>query len=396
MKNIKLLFLLATLPILVTSFGNPEFKCEAVGKDTCYLNDVQTTWDEPDFDPKCPTTFCMYITVVEIKSGHIPLLTNSLCSAFGDMESLKLSQLSIEKIDNNGLGALNFCDTLKTLDLSYNNLTNLDATTFKGLWKLEKLNLQGNPIMELSSSFFNYIQGVKEANLAGTLIPYFPFDDNIRNLKKLEVIQLSNTLLLDIEIEKLILHVPSLKSIHLRDTNIFCSRMTEIRNVAASQGLTLVSDVEESKKRQRDYSVTFSGEFECLSKEQWDLEVLKRVVKDTLTETKFQILLESIKKHEIQGASLNDNINDIHENIDQYYVDVAYVSSYISFIGTTLAILLSIVSITSIFMCCKVRRYIEEERYRSHMQQQYQHQNMVIDSKKTLYFWVKLKGKLKK
>lgn len=387
MNSVQILFLLVALPSFVVCADKPQYECEFVGKDTCNLRNVETTWENPDFEPRCSGSNCFFqrdIKVVEIISGKLPLLTNSLCSTLMHLEIMKLSRLSIEKIDDYVLGALNSCEDLKSVDLSYNNITKLDGSIFKKNWALTHLNLEGNPIKELPENFLPLTETLKEINLAGTLIPYFPFNENIRKLKGIEVIRLSHTPLLDLEIEKLILHIPSIKTIYLRDTNIPCSRMTEIRDVAARQGLHLEPALRDNnEKRKREYEVNYSGAFECLTKDQWTLEVMKQSVNDLMSETKFNTLLEMSKKNELKAVALDNDMNTMNENIDQYYVDMSYVSSYISFIGTTLAIFLTIISITSVYMCYKVRRYILEESFRNNIKQQ---QNFVIDTKPSLYF----------
>lgn len=374
--NYKLLFLFPILFNCVFCAEISEYKCEEFENNgTCVLQNVITSWDNPKFKPTASRS--SEISQVHIKSGNLPILSDSICSAFNYVTDILVSNLGIETIDDTtGLGAFRWCNNLQVLDLSKNRITKLHEDHFKGAWTLIHLNLEGNPLKEISSDIFTSIKKIRGLNLIGTSIPYFPIDQGTRELKDIQILKLSHIPLLDFEIEKVSTHLPSLKIIHLRDTNILCTRMDIIRQVSLENNIVLDKSLS-NEMRLRDYIPQYFQRFECLSKDQWNQEVLRVRIDDLMTETKFDTLVEYIRKSESKILKVENDIETLNTNLKQCFTDVDNVSSYISFVTTTLVILLRIVSFTSLFVCCKTRQYVEEERH---------HRNVTVENNRNAFF----------
>ncbi|CAF0987371.1 unnamed protein product [Brachionus calyciflorus] len=83
------------------------------------------------------------------------------------------------------------CETVLTINLSFNNLTQLNSKSFYGMVKLKSLNIRNNQISQLESDLFKDVHLLNILELNNSLLKRL--DENLfYNLTELESINLSS------------------------------------------------------------------------------------------------------------------------------------------------------------------------------------------------------------
>ena len=85
----------------------------------------------------------------------------------------------------------NKLDSIKSIDLSYNNIDQIDEKCFYGLFSLESLNISSNRITFLEPRLFNELDAIKSIDLSYNSIKHIDIKsfDGILNLETLNISQ---------------------------------------------------------------------------------------------------------------------------------------------------------------------------------------------------------------
>jgi hypothetical protein len=102
------------------------------------------------------------------------------------VQKLYLSRCKIREIDKTAFAELG---NMIELDLSFNQITNLQPATFKGLNRLRKLVLRGNPLGKLNQFQFPNLRNLVNVDLAECRLAYVDPQAFVY-LKAVEVISL--------------------------------------------------------------------------------------------------------------------------------------------------------------------------------------------------------------
>jgi Leucine-rich repeat (LRR) protein len=114
------------------------------------------------------------------------------------LEQLKIINSFVPAIGKHSFWGLR---SLRTLDLSLNNISALVESNFRGLISLEDLRLDGNIIDSIPSAAFRHLPALKRLSLAGNRLSEF-VPRLFYGLHRLEELELSdNPLLQDLEPE---------------------------------------------------------------------------------------------------------------------------------------------------------------------------------------------------
>jgi Leucine-rich repeat (LRR) protein len=298
-----------------TSSTKPKFFCsdEDNSDNTCTLSGLFMTTKNPDFTIVSESSET--ITNFTIVSYKVEVVTTDICNAFPVLKYINLDRISIQYITPD---AFKNCTNLRTLNLNENNITDLDANLLSENSKLVELDLSHNPIRQFNMEIF-------------------------RNLKQLEILRLDNTHLLNLDIRQLVFYT-SLRSVSLDCTYLHCEQLEKIiqNNEEIMFKFAYVRcDVYENY----DYSERNINDrdWHCLNEEQWEQKVMNTNITDLLLNDKYNVLMNAIKKLDINDDPFN--FFD-HDNAVKVYF-------WILITGFLVVLLLSIVAIAAMVLYCK-------------------------------------------
>lgn len=262
------------------------YRCDDRSSSTCTLSNV--IFDDQDsgrFLPKSNNP--QGVTKVKIVSSKIPTLISDICETFPNLEILEINGVSMEVIKT---GALDGCTKLKEIYLQDNKLKNLEKNTFKQNKFLTKIILNNNDLKTIHKELFNGLYHLKWIDLCSNQLSRLPAK-TFAGLESMENLEIRNNPLLSLEIEELKHQMPNLRYVLLRDLDLSCDRMREVDKFCESNSIDYFtrsdysdyhSESADSYIRSRSYAVTNVNNFECLSNEQHEREVLLRETLPTL------------------------------------------------------------------------------------------------------------------
>ncbi|XP_039677450.1 toll-like receptor 13 [Perca fluviatilis] len=168
---------------------------------------------------------CSQITDLSLSSNKLSEMSEHSLRFNSQLRHLDLGGNQLSKVPL----ALRGLSTLETLDLSYNDIAELDCNTFLNLTRLTTLNLYQNRISKIKGCVFQNLNDLIEVNIGENAV--FTFDNTFKvGLQKLESLNLNNNRLLHLMSEDFS-NLSSLRSLDLE--NYKCYNVNE----RAFQGL---------------------------------------------------------------------------------------------------------------------------------------------------------------
>lgn len=141
--------------------------------------------------------------------SKIHTLTHDICDAFKNIAVYEAFGVGLVKIHKN---AFEKCGNLETVDLSHNNLTELDGDLFEHNTKLRGMFLGVNQIVKIIPELFRNAPLLEEIILSYNELTEFPIG-KIRALIKLKKIYLHENHLLDLDEHQIVAKFPHLEEI---------------------------------------------------------------------------------------------------------------------------------------------------------------------------------------
>lgn len=131
-----------------------------------------------------PLTNCSKIESIDLRFNNITELQTNVFKMCANMETLILVKNEIQAVD---IGAFKGLRELKHLDLSYNEIRCLDNEAFKELENLKRLNLEGNSILGTETVFMVPLRAIEVLNLSYNQMTVFSmqalqFNSNLREI----------------------------------------------------------------------------------------------------------------------------------------------------------------------------------------------------------------------
>ncbi|KAL3835904.1 hypothetical protein ACJMK2_021365 [Sinanodonta woodiana] len=170
------------------------------------------------------------ITYMDISGNEIPNLQNSSFAGLSRLEFLNLSSNQIASVESGTFAPL---QSLKYLDLSNNQLPNsstrrLHSNLFETLFNLQVLNISKYSIAYLPPTLFQTLHHVKVLDLSTNSLN--DFNVNLKNLTELQILDLSDNHLSFLELN-IMNHVDNLARNHsilvdLSRNKLFCTCKT--------------------------------------------------------------------------------------------------------------------------------------------------------------------------
>uniref|UniRef100_A0A1I8BVJ3 LRRCT domain-containing protein n=1 Tax=Meloidogyne hapla TaxID=6305 RepID=A0A1I8BVJ3_MELHA len=225
------------------------------------------------------------LKLLDLSGNKLSQLKHVHFSKLVNLETLLLDYNQINSFDYDIFNSLT---KLRTLSISNNRLTKITKDVFKNLQNLESLNLQNNFIESIDDDSFSYLLSLKHLDISNNKIGKL----KIANLAKLETLFLSNNLIEQIEDINL-QNLSNLITLHLENNKI-----SKISN----------EDFKFLKKSQKLYSLILDGNniswIDCFAFEP---------IKTSLT-------ILSLQKNKINSFSCSST-NDPLESKNNIYLD---------------------------------------------------------------------------
>lgn len=169
--------------------------------------------------------------VIRVKESTLPKLGKfGVCdksyyaTGVNNVRELDLTGNNVEEID---VLAFKGCDRLKILILRDNKIEMLEDGQWNLYPELEKIDLTRNLIRELRSEVFANLTNLKELYLSGNYLRRFS-PEVIEPCSNLEVLRLDSNDLLDLKETKIMKYMPKLKKVAFNNNQLRCDRVKDM------------------------------------------------------------------------------------------------------------------------------------------------------------------------
>ncbi|KAL3885051.1 hypothetical protein ACJMK2_025149 [Sinanodonta woodiana] len=133
------------------------------------------------------------IEILNLSMNTIDYLRQDTLQGMVKLKYLNLSYNSLD-VHDNFHDVFSRARSLESLDLSFNNLTNLAAESFVFLQNLTRLNISYNQISNISEPSFKGLSSLLYLDLSGNRLTYLP-SDSFRDMNSLKHMDLSNNMI---------------------------------------------------------------------------------------------------------------------------------------------------------------------------------------------------------
>lgn len=183
---------------------------------------------------------------------YTKVLTNEMCKTVPNVDAFNYISGSLTSIERNAfekctdltrvqirnhsissLAAGLFDKNLELLyvDFSDNKLKTIDENLFRNNVKLWFLNFESNRLSSLPPNLFKHIPNLSTLRLSGNPMFHLTFLIEMPVMQYLQTIRVSNTSLLDVDVDKLTEKCPSLEIFWINDNKFSCEREQRIVDV---------------------------------------------------------------------------------------------------------------------------------------------------------------------
>uniref|UniRef100_A0A1B0BBJ1 LRRCT domain-containing protein n=1 Tax=Glossina palpalis gambiensis TaxID=67801 RepID=A0A1B0BBJ1_9MUSC len=225
MKNMRYLhafkyFILFTILITLTkkSLENKLYKCPRFCKCDLYINLNRATCSAKHL-VNAAVDVPSSVQILDLSYNDIRQVDEICFKNFHFLQYLNLSHNALHTIS---LETFNNLYLLYDLDLSYNRLEQLDERLFERNPHLFKLNLEGNKLMSLPARSMLRSFSLHSLNLRNSQL-HFIDKEIFRNLPNLQVLDLSQNLLINLEVETFNALI-GLKRLEINENPLQCNK----------------------------------------------------------------------------------------------------------------------------------------------------------------------------
>lgn len=210
-----------------------ELICDEVEDYFCAVREANLTIDDPNFT--IISNVSEVITHVGFRDSIIPILTGDVCRDLKNLKSIIAYGTGIKSIASETFKS---CHGLIELEIWSNEIEVLPAFTFQHLLSLRKLNLNYNNIKDIHSKAFDRLDKLEELELRSNDLTYISVKvfEPLTSIKKLD---LAENKLIDLNIEHILYHNPSLTEIAIYDNYFECGRQSEMLKLINGTGVRL-------------------------------------------------------------------------------------------------------------------------------------------------------------
>lgn len=270
---------------------------------SCEVSGIAVSFEEPHLNLNSAVDISK-VSYTILSSSTIPVLTSDICNSLPYLNRIDVHKNAIEIVDED---AFVNCSSLTKVELYENKIKQINPNTFNQNLRLQYIYLQKNLITEIPKNLFQNLTNLKELFLTENKIVEFPAEA-MQNLTSLTNFGLQSNKMFDFDVEKCVEYIPNLQVIYLRDNNIECSRWTQIKENLLGSRISISNYIYSTRKR--SYKISKVDGFECLTKEQKEIEKEEIQIEQFLdpTNLKFNSLYRSIQ-------DLNKNVSNNMENI---------------------------------------------------------------------------------
>ncbi|KAK0055049.1 toll-like receptor 3 [Biomphalaria pfeifferi] len=137
---------------------------------------------------RMPTKLPVTIKTLNMSLNRMVELNTSNLTKYSQLGSLILRS-NPRLIKVSGQSQENISSAMTTLDLSYNNISTIEDSSFRCFVKLQELMLSGNSLIDISSAMFEGLENLKSLSLSRNKIRFLNAStfDNLVNLEVLDI-----------------------------------------------------------------------------------------------------------------------------------------------------------------------------------------------------------------
>lgn len=264
--NLTLLVVLLN-PVLV--FGITICEMDPARR-TCTFTRVITNVTHPYFHPSFPDP--IKIEEVSVENSKYLVLTDEICKMFPNLKNLQLKQCFLKYIND---GALNNCLNLISLDISNNDVTEVNRDLFKSNSKLEGISFSSNKISYVDTKMFTYTKNLISLDLDDNFLVHFDFQC-LPILEKVAVFNINTNNLLNLDEKSLFEKFPMLTALGIDDNLLECRSLEILMKVIQEKEVEQLIDFGQ-RNRIPSYKTNLFEDVECL-----DDEEHSKAIKDNL------------------------------------------------------------------------------------------------------------------
>uniref|UniRef100_A0A336LRK8 CSON002118 protein n=1 Tax=Culicoides sonorensis TaxID=179676 RepID=A0A336LRK8_CULSO len=258
--------------IIILFFGSHHLllarclDCELIG-NLCTFTGVETTAEMQYFYPSA--TQKDDVERVQFKNSRIYNLTDELCQTFPNLSDIRIINVSLEVVAPN---ALHQCKNLRSLHISYNNLTKLTAKIFSENKELNSVILQHNQLKSIDGGIFDNLNSLRVLGLPENDLSEFPLYQ-FPVLENLEDLFIFENDLTDLDEQELLLKFPNLKNIYIHNNVFDCDRLQVIINAFKRRGIAIRHW--ENKNVLKNSGLQVIENVECMTKDEHVTQIIK-------------------------------------------------------------------------------------------------------------------------
>uniref|UniRef100_A0A2C9KD71 TIR domain-containing protein n=1 Tax=Biomphalaria glabrata TaxID=6526 RepID=A0A2C9KD71_BIOGL len=137
---------------------------------------------------RMPTELPVTIKTLNMSLNRMVELNTSNLTKYSQLGSLILRS-NPRLIKVSGQSQENISSAMRTLDLSYNNISTIEDSSFRCFVNLQELMLSGNSLIDISSAMFEGLENLKSLSLSRNKIRFLNVStfDNLANLEVLDL-----------------------------------------------------------------------------------------------------------------------------------------------------------------------------------------------------------------
>lgn len=239
-KYYKLIFVITLYINSATAARTPATTCVLSGT-TCTFSGVRTTQSNPRFNPTSVDNYA--VEKINFKNSSMHTLTDEICRRFRNLRELVTMNLHLVNISSK---ALHPCKQLATLNISANNVSQLNPDIFEENPKLTKIDMQNNNLSMIQGAMFSSLTQLTYLNFAGNSLKEFAVEE-FPVLEKLEFLSLDSNNLTEFNVDAVPKKFPNLKFININHNYFYCNTLSIME-----ESLEKVGILGQSKNEQKN------------------------------------------------------------------------------------------------------------------------------------------------
>lgn len=163
------------------------------------------------------------------------ILTNQFCT---ENENVTIYYANRKGVEEVSVDAFHSCEKLREVFLQENSIKLLDSATFNSNHDIEAIYLDHNELISVEDGLFDQLGSLKRLTLANNLLKEIHVT-SFKSLDSLEELYLHNNDLTDLDEKELLVNLPNLREISLRNNHFNCVRLETMLRSFKERNVTL-------------------------------------------------------------------------------------------------------------------------------------------------------------